>query len=163
ALVVEHPPLLPRLVHLMGASAWAADYLTRHPILLDELLDTRALMEEPDWEAWRVELDRLLDAHPADAERQMDALRHFQHAQTFPVLAQDLAGRLTVERLADHLSALADVILAATTERCWAQLSEGSDPPRFAIVGYGKLGGKELGYASDLDLVFIYDTDPRAR
>jgi len=88
----------------------------------------------------------------------MDVLRHFRHAQTFRLLAQDLAGRLSVERLADHLSALADVILAATLAEVWAYV-EGRDaaPPKFAIVGFGKLGGKELGYASDLDLVFLYD------
>jgi glutamate-ammonia-ligase adenylyltransferase len=163
ALVVEHPPLLPRLAQLMGASAWAAEYLTRHPILLDELLDARVLLEEPDWDAWAAELERLLDAHAGDFEGELDALRHFQHAQTFRLLAQDLAGRLTVERLADHLSALADIILAATLARCWTQMQQGADPPRFAIIGYGKLGGKELGYASDLDLVFLYDVDPDAR
>jgi glutamate-ammonia-ligase adenylyltransferase len=164
ALLIEHPPLLPRLVQLMGASAWAADYLTRHPILLDELLDARALLAEPDAQAWRVELARLLAAHPRDPERQMDALRHFQHAQTFRLLAQDLAGMLTVERLADHLSALADTVLAATLNEVWAQMPGHADidaisAPRFAIIGYGKLGGKELGYASDLDLVFLFDDD----
>ncbi len=160
ALVVEHPPLLPRLAHLMGASGWAAEYLTRYPILLDELLDARTLLEEPDAAQWRDELTRLLDVHRGDLERQMDALRHFQHAQTLRLLAQDLAGRLGIERLADHLSALADTILAAMLARCWAQLQgEGAPPPRFAIVGYGKLGGKELGYASDLDLVFLYKPD----
>ncbi|HET9339598.1 MAG TPA: bifunctional [glutamate--ammonia ligase]-adenylyl-L-tyrosine phosphorylase/[glutamate--ammonia-ligase] adenylyltransferase [Casimicrobiaceae bacterium] len=158
ALIIEHPPLLPRLATLMGASAWAADYLTRQPILLDELLDARVLMEEPDHAAWRSELARMLREHRGDQEREMDALRHFQHAQAFRLLAQDLAGTLTVERLADHLSALADVVLDATLTACWAHLA-GPDapPPRFAIVGYGKLGGKELGYASDLDLVFLYD------
>jgi [glutamine synthetase] adenylyltransferase / [glutamine synthetase]-adenylyl-L-tyrosine phosphorylase len=160
ALVIEHPPLLPRLAQLMGSSAWAADYLVRHPILLDELLDARVLLAEPDWDGWRRELARLLAVHPGDAEEKMDALRHFQHAQAFRLLAQDLAGMLTVERLADHLSALADIILAATLKEVWA-LMRGADapPPRFAVVGYGKLGGKELGYASDLDLVFLYD-DP---
>ena len=158
ALLIEHPPLLPRLAQLMGASAWAADYLTRRPLLLDELLDARVLLAEPDWPAWRVELDRLLTLRGDDAEAAMDALRHFQHAQTFRLLAQDLAGRMTIERLADHLSALADTILDATLARCWLQLRDpGSPPPRFAIIGYGKLGGKELGYASDLDLVFLYD------
>ncbi|CAG0982824.1 Bifunctional glutamine synthetase adenylyltransferase/adenylyl-removing enzyme [Burkholderiales bacterium] len=161
ALIIEHPPLLPRLATLMGASAWAADYLTRHPLLLDELLDARVLMEEPDPAAWRAELGRLLAEHAGDAERQMDSLRHFQHAQSFRLLAQDLAGQLTVERLADHLSALADVILGETLAACWSHLA-GADapPPRFAIIGYGKLGGKELGYASDLDIVFVYDVDP---
>jgi glutamate-ammonia-ligase adenylyltransferase len=160
ALLIEHPPMLPRLAQLMGASQWAADYLTRQPILLDELLDARVLLAEPDWEAWRAELNRLLAGHAGDAERQMDVLRHFRHAQTFRLLAQDLAGRLTVERLADHLSALADVILAATLAEVWAYV-EGRDaaPPKFAIIGFGKLGGKELGYASDLDLVFLYDDE----
>jgi len=161
ALVIEHPPLMPRLAGLMSASAWAADYLTRHPILLDELLDARVLMEEPDPAAWRAELARMLAENAGDQEREMDALRHFQHAQSFRLLSQDLAGQLTVERLADHLSALADVVLEATLAACWRHLA-GPDapPPRFAIIGYGKLGGKELGYASDLDIVFVYDVDP---
>ena len=159
ALLAEHPPVLPRLAQLMGASAWAADYLTRHPILLDELLDSRALLGEADWEAWRRELDAELVHAGDDVERQMDALRHFQHAQTFRLLAQDLDGTLSLERLADHLSALADIVLDAALRRCWAQMQPGADgtAPKFAIVGYGKLGGKELGYASDLDLVFLYD------
>ncbi len=161
ALVIEHPPLLPRLANLMGASAWAADYLTRHPLLLDELLDARLLLAEPDWGAWREELRRLLAECRDDAERQMDVLRHFQHAQSFRLLAQDLGGHLTVERLADHLSALADIVLAATLDACWVHLA-GADapPPRFAIVAYGKLGGKELGYASDLDIIFLFDVAP---
>ena len=93
-----------------------------------------------------------------DAERQIDALRHFQQAQTFRLLAQDLDGRLSIERLADHLSALADIVLDATLKLCWTQLhGHDAPPPKFAIIGYGKLGGKELGYASDLDLVFLYD------
>jgi [glutamine synthetase] adenylyltransferase / [glutamine synthetase]-adenylyl-L-tyrosine phosphorylase len=158
ALVIEHPPLLPRLANLMGASAWAADYLTRHPLLLDELLDARLLLAEPDWNAWRKELRAALDAADGDAERQMDALRHFQHAQTFRLLVQDLAGALSVERLADHLSALADTVLDAALQQVWRQMQGVTEPaPRFAVIGYGKLGGKELGYASDLDLVFLYE------
>jgi glutamate-ammonia-ligase adenylyltransferase len=142
----------------MGASQWAADYLTRHPILLDELLDPRVLLAEPDWEAWRHGLARLLAIQAGDVEEQMDVLRQFKHAQSFRLLAQDLAGTLTVERLADHLSALADIILAATLAEVWAQMQgPEAPPPRFAIIGFGKLGGKELGYASDLDLVFLYD------
>ncbi|MEP7328029.1 MAG: bifunctional [glutamate--ammonia ligase]-adenylyl-L-tyrosine phosphorylase/[glutamate--ammonia-ligase] adenylyltransferase, partial [Betaproteobacteria bacterium] len=128
ALVIEHPPLLPRLANLMGTSAWAAEYLTRHPLLLDELLDARMLMAEPDWDGWRDELRRLLAQRPEDAEYQMDVLRHFQHAQTFRLLTQDLGGQLSVERLADHLSALADIVLAATLDACWVHLA-GADAP----------------------------------
>jgi [glutamine synthetase] adenylyltransferase / [glutamine synthetase]-adenylyl-L-tyrosine phosphorylase len=158
ALLVEHPPVLPRLIQLLSASAWAAEYLTRHPILLDELLDSDSLLTGPDWQEWRAELAIQRAAEGDDPERQIDALRHFQQAQTFRLLAQDLEGRLSVERLTDNLSALADIVLGATLRLCWAQL-QGNDapPPKFAIIGYGKLGGKELGYASDLDIVFIYD------
>jgi glutamate-ammonia-ligase adenylyltransferase len=127
---------------------------------LDELLDPRVLLAEPDWDAWRTELARMLETHAGDAERQMDALRHFHHAQSFRLLAQDLAGTLTVERLADHLSALADIILGATLAEIWAHMHNGATtapPLNFAIIAFGKLGGKELGYASDLDLVFLYD------
>jgi glutamate-ammonia-ligase adenylyltransferase len=158
--VVEHPPLLPRLAQLMGASQWATDFLIRHPILLDELLDARVLLAEPDWAEWKRELAASLAHHIGDQEGQMDALRHFQHVQTMRLLAQDIAGTLTVERLADHLSALADVVLAATIDSAWAMMrGAGAPPPRFAAIGYGKLGGKELGYASDLDLVFLYESD----
>ena len=122
ALLVEHPPVLPRIAHLMGASAWAADYLTRHPLLLDELLDGRELLAEPDWTEWRRELNEQLAMHADDAEHQLDTLRHFQHAQTFRLLAQDVNGSLTVERLGDHLSALADIVLAAALTQCWLQI-----------------------------------------
>ena len=95
----------------------------------------------------------------------MDVLRHFQHAQSFRLLAQDLAGTLTVERLADHLSALADIDPRGDARRGLGADAAARDapPPRFAIIGYGKLGGKELGYASDLDLVFLYDDARRSR
>jgi glutamate-ammonia-ligase adenylyltransferase len=166
ALLIEHPPLLPRIAALCGASPWAAAYLTRHPMLLDELLDAKALLAPPDWDAWRRELAEAMAAHADDAEWQMDALRHFKQAQVFRLLAQDLAGALSIERLADHLSALADVVLDATLVACWRQLAGATaPPPAFAIVAYGKLGGKELGYVSDLDLVFLYDVpadDPDA-
>ena len=113
--LIEHPPVLPRLAQLMGASRWAADYLTRHPLLLDELLDARVLLAEPDWDAWRDGARApAAPSTPATPSGRWTRLRHFQHAQTFRLLAQDLAGLLTVERLADHLSALADIVLAAT-------------------------------------------------
>jgi len=88
----------------------------------------------------------------------MDWLREAHHAQVFRLLAQDLSGLLSVEALADHLSELADIMLQVTLDLCWGHLrTRHRDDPRFAIVAYGKLGGKELGYASDLDLIFLYD------
>jgi len=160
ALLDEHPQALAQLAALMSASSWAAEYLNRHPILLDELLDARALLAPPDWSEFGGSLRRQLMEFAPDAERQMDALREAHHAQVFRLLAQDLSGVLTVERLADHLSDLADVMLQVTLELCWAQLqSRHCEEPRFAVIGYGKLGGKELGYASDLDIIFLYD-DP---
>ena len=163
ALLDEHPAALARLAQLLGASSWAAEYLNRHPIVLDELLDARTLFARPDWNAFARDLRRQLAARQGDEERQMDCLREEHHAQVFRLLAQDLSGVLGVERLADDLSDLADVMLQVTLELCWTQLrTRHRDEPRFAIVGYGKLGGKELGYASDLDLIFLYD-DPDER
>jgi glutamate-ammonia-ligase adenylyltransferase len=165
ALLDEHPAALERVVGILSASPWAAEYLTHHPVLLDELIDSRLLLAAPDWPAFGRQLRATLIAHEGDAERQMDALRDAHHAQMFHLLAQDLAGALSVERLADHLSDLADLMLQITLEVCWAQLRNKHEPentagePRFAIIGYGKLGGKELGYASDLDIIFIYDDD----
>jgi glutamate-ammonia-ligase adenylyltransferase len=105
-----------------------------------------------------------LDEVAGDAERQMNVLRELQQAQVFRLLAQDLAGLLTVEHLADHLSQLADLVLGAAIGVVWAQLDDRHrERPRFAVIAYGKLGGKELGYASDLDLIFLYDdADERA-
>jgi glutamate-ammonia-ligase adenylyltransferase len=164
ALLHEYPQALEKVVQLLDASGWAAAYVTRHPLLLDELLDARTLYGAPDWKEFAAGLRAQLARHEGDAERLMDLLRESHHAQVFRLLAQDLAGQLTVEVLADHLSALADLMLAITLQLCWAQLrSRHRDVPRFAIVAYGKLGGKELGYASDLDIIFLYDdADARA-
>ena len=165
ALLEEHPAALARLAQLLGASSWAAEYLNRHPVVLDELLDARALFARPDWSAFARDLRGQLASRQGDEERQMDWLREAHHTQVFRLLAQDLSGALSVERLADHLSDLADVMLQVTLELCWTQLRvRHRDDPRFATVGYGKLGGKELGYASDLDLIFLYeDPDDRAQ
>ncbi len=165
ALLDEHPAALKQLTELVCASSWAAEYLNRHPVLLDELLDPQQLLAAPDWREFGEDLRKTLMALDGDAERQMDALREAHHAQLFHLLAQDLTGTLSVELLADRLSDLADVMLQITLELCWTQMKVLRGPgvlpdePRFAVIGYGKLGGKELGYASDLDIVFIYDDD----
>ena len=158
ALLGEYPSALRQLVRLLSASPWAAQMLARQPQLLDELIDPRHLMQDPDWPALAAELEAQLDEQTDDTERQMDSLRRFKQVQTLRLLAQDVAGRLTLERLSDHLSMLADTLLAETLKRCWAGLkTRHRAQPQFAVIGYGKLGGKELGYASDLDLVFLYD------
>ena len=169
ALLDEHPMALDRLTELVSASSWAAEFLKHHPVLLDELLDPQQLLAPPDWAAAEHRLrNALLELHD-DPERQMDALREDHHAQLFHLLAQDLAGALSVERLADHLSDLADLVLRVTLELCWSHLraqrpdNDLPDQPCFAVIAYGKLGGKELGYASDLDLVFLYDDLDDAR
>ena len=163
ALLAEYPAALRQLVRLLAASPWAAQMITRQPQLLDELIAPQNLMQLPDWVQLALQLRGELDAHPGDTEAQMDALRRFKQVQTLRLLAQDVAGRLTLEALSDHLSYLADTLLNETLARCWAGLkTRHLDSPRFAVIGYGKLGGKELGYASDLDLVFLYD-DPDAR
>lgn len=160
ALFSEYPHTLERVAHLVAASDWTARYLIRHPILLDELLDSRTLFATPDWPDIARTLRAELAHAEGDIERQMNVLRETHHAHIFRLLAQDIAGRLTVEVLADHLSALADLILEATLEAVWQILpNRHRDKPRFGIIAYGKLGGKELGYASDLDIVFLYDDD----
>lgn len=165
ALLAEHREALDRVARMIGAASWAAEFVTRHPLLLDELLDDRVLYAQPDWPAFSGELAAQLALAEGDTERQMNVLREAHQSQVFRLLAQDLAGLLSVEKLADHLSLLADILLEQTLAHCWAQLPRRhrDGPPRFAIVAYGKLGGKELGYASDLDIIFIYqDDDPAA-
>ncbi|MDD5390350.1 MAG: bifunctional [glutamate--ammonia ligase]-adenylyl-L-tyrosine phosphorylase/[glutamate--ammonia-ligase] adenylyltransferase [Gallionellaceae bacterium] len=160
ALLQEYPQTLMQLARILSASPWAAAYLSRQPHLLDELLDHRALMAVPDWNATREELRLRLESDAGDVERQMDALRHFKQSETFRLLAQDLAGLWTLEKLSDHLADLADLLLDATLKLVWADLKgRHREQFAFAVIAYGKLGGKELGYASDLDIVFLYD-DP---
>jgi glutamate-ammonia-ligase adenylyltransferase len=160
ALLQEHPQALERVAAMLASSSWAASYLTRHPIVLDELLDARLLFAEPDLAAFSRSMRAAMAEHEDDPETQMNLMREVHHGEIFRLLAQDLAGELTVERLADYLSLAADIVLATTIDVAWKRVNNRHrDTPWFAIVGYGKFGGKELGYASDLDLVFLYD-DP---
>lgn len=165
ALLDQYPQACARVLRLLAASRWASDYLGQHPILLDELLDERGSAPVPalaDWRAWAAQMRAQFAAHDGDVERRMNLLRDGHHAQLFRLLLADLDGRLTVERLADHLSLLADAAVALALEGAWASLARRHvEAPRFAVIGYGKWGGKELGYASDLDLIYLYD-DPDA-
>ncbi|TGB20243.1 bifunctional [glutamate--ammonia ligase]-adenylyl-L-tyrosine phosphorylase/[glutamate--ammonia-ligase] adenylyltransferase, partial [Burkholderia thailandensis] len=162
ALLTEYPAALRRVLSVLGATRWGGDYLIRHPQLLDELLDDEAIDSPFDWPAFKDALRRRLAAADG-AEHQMDLLRHAHQAEVFRILLLDLAGRLSVEHVSDRLSELADAMLDVTIEVVWSQLAKRHrDTPCFAAIAYGKLGGKELGYASDLDLIFLYD-DPDER
>jgi glutamate-ammonia-ligase adenylyltransferase len=161
ALLEQFPNAYRRLLLMIGQAKWAADYLTRHPVVLDELLDGQ-ILTPPSFATWEQDLRARLHANghdrQPDVEYQMDVLREGHHAQVFRLLVQDLNGSLSVERLSDHLSELAERILAIALDLVWQQLRDAHRPdPRFAVIAYGRLGGKELGYASDLDLVFLYD------
>ena len=158
ALLAEHTHAMHLLVKLCSSSPWLANYLAQHPILLDELLDTRTLYAAPDFVAMRTELVQRLAEFTGDIEWQMDLMRHFKHANVFRLAAQDINGELALETLSDHLSALADLILGVALEAIWPKMKGAQFAvPKFAVIGYGKLGSKELGYASDLDIIFLYD------
>jgi glutamate-ammonia-ligase adenylyltransferase len=160
ALLQQYPMALRRVADMMCVSPWAADYLNRHPLLLDELLDPRLYDIATDWAGFRDNLRRNLADHAGDTEREMDILREVHHGQVFRLLAQDLAGLQTIERLSDHLTELADTIVQETLPLVWSKIKNRHCPtPKFAVIGYGKVGGKELGYASDLDLVYLYADD----
>ncbi|QWE02258.1 bifunctional [glutamate--ammonia ligase]-adenylyl-L-tyrosine phosphorylase/[glutamate--ammonia-ligase] adenylyltransferase [Polynucleobacter sp. JS-JIR-II-b4] len=176
SILAEYPRALSNVLDLLKASQWGAQYLTRHPHLLDHLLNSqteRTLIEDPSryWTEVRANLNMRLDDVMADSdgsEQAMDILRVTHHNETFITLLTDLGigvqQALPVERVSDHLSALADLILQTTFERVWPSVAQKfgllleASPP-FAIISYGKLGGKELGYASDLDIIFLYQAE----
>lgn len=158
ALLAEFPESLQLVIKLCGASPWLAQYLTAHPILLDELLDTQTLYDAPDFTAMQAELTKKMQALTGDTEAQMDTMRHFKNAAVMRFAAQDIGGLLALETLSDYLSALAELILQVSLQVIWPTLKfKHQDTPQFAIIGYGKLGGKELGYVSDLDIIFLYE------
>ena len=160
ALLAEHTQAMHLLVKLCSSSPWLSHYLVQHPILLDELLDMRRLYAAPDFAAMRVELEKRLNAAEGDIEQQMDLMRHFKHANVFRFAAQDINGELSPEKLSDYLSELADLVMSVSLSYIWPHVrGKHLDVPKFSVIGYGKLGGKELGYASDLDIIFLYDDE----
>jgi glutamate-ammonia-ligase adenylyltransferase len=170
ALLAEHPIALAQLVNLSAASPWIADYLSRHPILLDELLDPRDLYAPPDRAGLLVQLrEEFRHIDPLDMEIQMERLRIFKHTNTLRVAAADVMGALPLMRVSDQLTWIAEAILNHLLDITWQQMVARYGKPRcmldgqardagFAIIAYGKLGGIELGYSSDLDLVFLHDS-----
>jgi len=164
ALLVERPAVQERLLRLLGAAKWPARYLMQHPGVIDELASNEMLAGRFSAAEFERELEdrhhALRRTGEADEERLLNLLRHAHHAELFRTLARDVDGRMTVEQVADDLSALADAVLRVTARWCWPHVrNPHREAPQFAIIGYGKLGGKELGYGSDLDIVFVYDDD----
>lgn len=167
-LLVENPEALVQLVRLCQGSDWIAETLARHPILVDELLDPRDLYTPPDRDGLARELAEHLRAVPADdLEQQMEQLRYFKEATELRVAACELADILPIMKVSDALTWLAEVIVERVVSMAWQHTVAQYGRPRdasgepvdegFAVIGYGKVGGIELGWGSDLDLVFLHD------
>ncbi|MFW0756583.1 bifunctional [glutamate--ammonia ligase]-adenylyl-L-tyrosine phosphorylase/[glutamate--ammonia-ligase] adenylyltransferase [Pseudomonas sp. H11T01] len=172
-LLTENPGALRRLLTLCAASPWIAEQITRFPLLLDELLNEGRLFKPPLAPELAAELrERLTRIPEDDLEQQMEALRHFKLAHRLRVAASEISGSLPLMKVSDYLTWLAEAILEQVLALAWRQtVSKYGSPqradgtlcdPGFIIVGYGKVGGLELGHGSDLDLVFIHDGDPQA-
>ncbi len=164
ALLIERPRVHEQLMRLLGLARWPAKYLQQHPGVIDELAGEAILVERFVPAEFEQELGRRLaslqSTGQADEETLLNLLRRAHHAEVFRTLARDVEGRITVEQVADDLSALADSVLKITSRWVWQNFKQRHrDEPLFAILAYGKLGGKELGYGSDLDIVFVYE-DP---
>jgi glutamate-ammonia-ligase adenylyltransferase len=169
ALLNENAPALGRLARICGMGDYLARQVAAHPLLLDELLDERVFESLPDRGQFERELAARLEHAAGDPERQVDALRHFRRAATFRVAMLDLTGRLPLMHVSDRLTDVAELILEQALALAWNGTVAVHGLPRctedgaaravrVAIAGYGKLGGMELGYGSDLDLVFLHDS-----
>ncbi|VEB89283.1 bifunctional glutamine-synthetase adenylyltransferase/deadenyltransferase [Citrobacter koseri] len=166
-LLSEFPGALKHLISLCAASPMVASQLARYPLLLDELLDPNTLYQPTATDAYRDELRQYLLRVPEDdEEQQLEALRQFKQTQLLRIAAADIAGTLPVMKVSDHLTWLAEAIIDAVVQQAWGQMVARYGQPThlaertgrgFAVVGYGKLGGWELGYSSDLDLIFLHD------
>lgn len=168
-LILESEQVLTHVIRLCAASPMIAEQLASHPLLLDELIDPFSLYQPLPVTAYRDELRQyLLRIDEDDDEQQLEALRQFKQAQLLRIAAEDISGVLTVMKVSDHLTYLAEAIIDAVVIRAWNKLIKRYGKPAhlsqqqaavtgFVVVGYGKLGGFELGYGSDLDLVFLFD------
>jgi glutamate-ammonia-ligase adenylyltransferase len=168
ALLLENPNALTHLIQLAAASTWVASFLGKHPVLLDELLDPRALYQPPGVKQLRADLvQRVRRAPSDDLEYQIEQLCVFKQINVLRVAAADVSGSLPLMQVSDHLSNIAETVLSAVVGMAHAHLLEKHGEPAcrlngkicdkgFAVIAYGKLGGLELGYGSDLDLVFLH-------
>lgn len=171
ALLNEKPHVLTRLVELCGHSEFLARQISRHPLLMDELIDPRVLDRIPDRTSLYTDLrTRLRRTGDVDEEEQLDILRQFQRSAVFLVAVADLSGTLPLMKVSDRLTDIAEVVLQVCIELAWEKMVSRYGAPGcgvgaqrreagFAAIGYGKLGGLELGYGSDLDLVFVNDSE----
>ena len=164
ALLAERPEVQNRLLRLLGLARWPMRYLMLHPGVVDELADEELLHGRFDSAAYTRELEERHAgwerSSQAEEELLLDTLRRAHHAEVFRTLVRDVEGHITVEQVADDLSALADATLSCAMRWAWKHLKTAHRPePQLAVIAYGKLGGKELGYGSDLDVVFVHD-DP---
>ncbi len=166
SLLAENPDALAQLVKLSSASLWITDYLAHYPVLFDELLDPRTLYEPLQKQALLEQLEQgLQKVDVQDDEQLMFLLRQFKHQNVLRVAAADIMNAIPLMVVSDYLTYIAEAVLEQVLERAWQMLTDKHGfPPetdhsakKFAIVGMGKLGGIELGYGSDLDMVFIYD------
>ncbi|MDX1404746.1 MAG: bifunctional [glutamate--ammonia ligase]-adenylyl-L-tyrosine phosphorylase/[glutamate--ammonia-ligase] adenylyltransferase [Woeseiaceae bacterium] len=170
SLLIENPAVLGRLVALCEESAYLAEEIARYPQLLDELFDPRLSSASITAAAMRADLDdRLRNIDEADSERRIETLGQFQRANLFRIAVADHSGNLPVMKVSDRLTELAELVLVQALDTAWSDLTkkhgfpicstpEGERPAGFGIVAYGKLGGMELSYRSDLDLVFLHDS-----
>jgi len=165
ALLGENPKALQQLVLLCERSSWVADQLTTYPALLDELLDPRALYTASDKEVLQDHLrQHMLRVPDDDLEQQMDIIRYFVRSYTLRVAACELTDAMPLMQVSDYLTWLAEVVIEHTVNISWKHLTDQYGQPQsndgkvpgFIVVAYGKMGGIELGYKSDLDLVFLY-------
>jgi len=168
ALLTENPMVLSQLVKLCDGSVWISRQLTLQPFLLDELIDPRSLYHPPSRSELELQLQQRLDLWPSeDLERQMETLRHFKNANVLRVAAADITSDLPLMEVSNLLTDIAELVLQAVLEIAWNHLVIRHGAPNtgasyagtkgFAIIAFGKLGGIELGYGSDLDLVFLYN------
>ena len=169
SLLNEYPQALKRLVKLFSASPWIASLLSRYPVLLDELLDDRSLYQKPTRESLKNELDDLLRQVENDEEQQIERLRKFKQAQVLKIAAMDIAGDLGVFEVSEQLTNIAETLLDKIVQLAWSwMVAKHGKPvcivdgkpyhPDIGVVAYGKMGGREVGYGSDLDLVFLHDS-----
>lgn len=167
-LLFENEGALKHLIKLCHQSSWVAEHIAKYPILLDELIDPKLLNNPPELSSYAAELRQAMLRIPEDdQEAQMDRLRHFKQAQHLRIATSDICGILPITKVSDHLTALAEAIIEEVIHLAWQQVSQrfgvpestvGQSHKGFAAIGYGKMGGIELGYSSDLDLVFVHNS-----